>query len=214
MTNPLTDDTSEQTTLSVIMDWILEDDNIVKTKSLKEGKTGTFHISIKGEILSITAAALMNGQGTFNTQIFDMFSILLPAHDNKWFTFVKWISTHAKDGGLEENTASIAADVIFYQMCTEMDISDDRSVLIDNDENLFFRHAPHADETVYAVSSDLMLTKLTESTIKTTIADLSEAMTAKGYKTKKTFKVKVQGKPVSCWYFIADRVDENKGDLE
>lgn len=212
-TNPLAEGDNEQTTLSTVMGWIIEDNDIVKTLPLKEGQTGTYHISMKGKTLSITAAALISGQGAFNTQIFDMFSILLPKKDSKWSTFITYIAQNAKDGGLEENTASMAADIIFYQMCTEMDISDDRSVLVDGDEeDTFFRHAPHADETYYAVSSDLMLNKLSDSMIKTTISDLSEAMTAKGYKVKNTFKIKISSKSVRCWYFIPSQVDENRGD--
>ena len=195
-----------------MIEWIIADDNIIKTKSLKEGQTGTYHISIKGKILSITAAALIGGQGAFNTQMFDLFSILLPKEKTKWSTFIKYIAENAKDGGLEENTASMAADIIFYDMCTEMDISDDRSVLLERDENAAFKHSPHADETYYAVSSDVMVDKLSDSLIKTTIADLSEAMTAKGYKVGKTFKIKVGQKSVRCWYFIPSVFNKNRGD--
>jgi len=210
----MTDDTSAHTTLATVMSWIIEDDNIIKTQPLKTGQTCTYHISMREKILSINTAGLMSGQGPFNTMFFDLFAVLLPKKDDKWSTFITYIAQNAKDGGLEENTASIAADIIFYQMCDEMTISEDRLVLMDEANDMFFRHAPHADETVYAVSSNLMLSKLTESTIKTTIADLSEAMTAKGYKTKTTFKIKVQGKPVRCWYFFAGIVDENQGDSE
>ena len=133
-TNPFNENDSEQTTLSTVIEWIIADDNIVKTKPLKEGKTGTYHISMKGKTLSITAAALIAGQGAFNTQMFDLFSILLPKEKTKWSTFIKYIADNAKDGGLEETNAGMAADIIFETICNEFDISQDKIELKEREE--------------------------------------------------------------------------------
>lgn len=209
-TNPMVEDDNEQTTLSTVMGWIIEDDDIVKTLPLKEGQTGTYHISIKGKTLSINAAGLVSGQGAFNTLFFDMFSILLPK-DKKWSMFIEHIAQNAKDGGLEETNAGMAADIIFETICNEFDITQDKHELLERDECTYLvEHAPHG-EIYFVLPSNAVKAIYNDTKISTTFADVSQAMTTKGQKIKKTYDVKVDGKLVKCWYFIADIVNTQKG---
>lgn len=210
--NPLIDADDTQTTLSTVMSWIIEDDNITKTQPLKEGQTGTYHILIKGKILSITAAALMSGQGAFNTQFFDIFSIVLPK-DKKWARFIEYIAQKAKDGGLEETNAGMAADSIFETVCNDFEITQDKQDLLDRDGCCkLVEHNPHG-ELFYVLPSGVITSLYKETQIPTTLADVSQAMTAKGYKFKKTYDVNVGGKFVRCWYFIASFVNKQKGGV-
>ena len=211
-TNPLAEGDNEQTTLKIVTDWIIADDNIIKTLPLKEGQTGTYHISMKGKPLSITAAALISGQGAFNTQIFDIFSILLPkVKSNEWASFITYIAQNAKDGGLEETNAGMAADIIFETICNEFDITQDKHELLDRGECVcLVEHSPHG-EMYFVLPSNAVKAIYNDTKISTTFADVSQAMTTKGQKIKKTYDVKVGGQLVKCWYFIADIVNEQKG---
>lgn len=192
-------------TVKTLVQWIKDDGTkILKMRPMKQGATSTIHINIKGKTLVLTVSQLMSGPAAFITQMADIHSLVLYSKQPKWHTFVKFVIENAVDGGDEETAASMAADIIFEQMCAEMEITDDKGALLDMDRNDFVRHNPHGDQLYYVVQSALMAEKLADIAIPAKLPDVSEAMSIKGFKKFKTAHVKPSGR---CWWFISEIVD-------
>lgn len=209
--NPF-DGGGKQTTIADVTDRI---DRVIKTSSLKKGDTGKFHIYIDGHDLTLTSAQIQKGSGWFTTLYYDAFGKMLSIDKKDWPVFAEYIADIAEQGDLDETNAVMAADMLLEQLCKGSDITEDKSVLLDGENCSFFvKHRPH-EELFYVVPASAVGAMLKdEICVQATLEDVSQAMTARGYKREKTQGVKVHGQNVWCWWFIPEKIHNQNPSIE
>lgn len=206
MDNPFVDG-NDETTLSVIVDMIQK---VIKTPSMKTGDTGRFHIYIDGHDLTLTATQLAQGPGRFKTLFFDAFGKILYAKNEQWPKFAECIAEVAKPGDLEETAAVMAGDLLFERIATTMDLTDDKNELLKRENcRILVQHKPN-EELYLCLPASVISEMIAELPIKASIEDISEAMTARGYKRAKTHGIKTGSVAVRSWWFIYSKILEHQ----
>ena len=130
------------------------------------------------------------------------------ADKKKWPTFVKYVATQATPGKPEETAAVMAGHMLFENIAHTMDITNDKKQLLNREVcNRLVVHTPHGEKW-FVLPSAAVSEIINDLPIKATHDDISQAMTACGMKKANTALIKVDGKPVRCWYFSAEKLQE------
>jgi hypothetical protein len=197
-------------TLKVVTDQIQK---VIRSPPIKKGDTSTYHIFLDGREITMTAAQLHQGPGRFSTLYFDAFQKFLFAKKDDWPKFAEFIAGIAEEGELEETAAVMAADIIFEEICSTFDITEDKEMLTDREQcRAMVLHQPH-DKMYLVVPAGAMSGLIGECGIKSTSSDIADAMRARGYLNGNTRAVKVTGVNVRCWWLLPKAVKAQGVDL-
>ncbi len=193
---------------------LLKQGDVTVSRSAKQDETKIYTFNFEGESFQISLAQLMQGSGRFRTMYANAAKTIVTIDKKEWIHYVKWIMVAAVDVGIVENAATMAADLLFENMCNDMDISDDRNELKERANcACMVRHNPHGDREYYVVPSSAIAGMLNEIPISTKTPDVSVAMAVKGYKLAKTSPVKLpDNTTIRCWWFFADIINKNRSD--
>lgn len=200
--------------MEIVVDMI---EKVVKTPPLKTGDTGRFHFYLMDggdtHTIVLTSAQLLDGPRKFSTLFFDVFGQILFATKKEWPEFVKYIAKKAVPGKPDETTAVMAGNLLFENITNTMEITDDKNQLLKRNQcNRLVEHSLHG-ELWYVLPSAAASELIAELPIKASHSEISQAMTASGYKRENTNLVKVTGeKPIRCWWFYAEKIKEINPD--
>ncbi len=195
---------------------LLKTGDLTVSRSAKQDETKIYTFKFGGESFQISLAQLMQGPGRFRTMYANVAQTIVTIDKNEWLRYVKWIMDAAVDVGIVETAATMAADLLFENLCNDMEFSDNKNELKERANCKYMvRHNPHGDREYYVVPSGAILEMLNEIPISTKTPDVSVAMTVKGYKVYKTKPVTPSKTPsIRCWWFFADVVDKFRSDSD
>lgn len=213
--NPFTQkNTQNETSMETVANSICEVSYAPPTKA---GTTGTYHIKFeKNQTISLTTAQMAGGPKHFKTMFQDVFKkrLFVNKEFKEWDNFVDWIMSNAVEVQPEETAAVMAGKMLFEKIVNEMEITDDRNEISGRrDCNKLVIHKPH-DIMWYVLPSSAIYEIIEDLPIAANPADVSQAMTACGFKQKNNMDVKVKNKPITCWWFVAAKVNEHSPFVE
>ena len=107
----------------------------------------------------------------------------------------------------------MAADIIFEEICSSFDVTNDKERLLERDQCLaMVAHQPH-DKMYFVVPAGAISGLIGECGIKSTSSDIADAMRARGYLDGNTRAVKVTGVNVRCWWLLPKAIKAQGVDL-
>lgn len=210
MDNPFSKDAAP-IDMGVVVDLVIE---IVKTPAIKTGGTGRYHIHFNNEkTIVLGAGQLLQGPGRFCTLFFDKFEVPLKVEKEEWPEFVKWVATQATPGKPEETAAVMAGHLLFEEIATLKVTSDKSHIEKRVGCNRLVEHT-HLRELWYVLPSAAVADMISELPMKVSPESVSQAMAADNLKKKNTHSIKVNGKPVRCWWFNVEKLKESNPTIE
>jgi len=186
---------------------------VICSPPIKKDDTSTYHIFLDNQEITLTAAQMFKGPGRFCTLYFDTFKRYLMVNKNDWPKFAEYIAGIAEEGEIEETAAVMAADIIFEEICSSFDVTNDKERLLERDQCLaMVAHQPH-DKMYFVVPAGAISGLIGECGIKSTSSDIADAMRARGYLNGNTRAVKVTGVNVRCWWLLPKAIKAQGVDL-